>query len=165
MLDTTIGGATAEAYCTIAMADSYHSARGNVAWAALTEAQKEIALRLGADYLQSVYRTRWAGERATDAQALDWPRYNAPKPDGQGYYWYTNTELPIEIIRANAELALKSVSGALIEDLAQEIASESVGPISTSYVQGASRQVKYAAVERLIAPLLCHGGHVKMVRA
>src|SRR5690606_27756416 len=79
----------AEAYISVADADSYFAKRGNSAWAALTVDAKEVALRLGADYMAAVYGPRWCGERLTDTQALDWPR------DEQG--------VPEAVKRANAE--------------------------------------------------------------
>lgn len=74
------GLAAAEAYASVAEADTYHTARGREAtWTDLDADVKERALRLATDYMQQAYRSLWAGTRKTTAQALDWPRWNVPK--------------------------------------------------------------------------------------
>lgn len=162
MLNTETGSPDAEAYCSVVQADAYHEKRGAASWAALTESQKEAALRLATDYLTRAYQPRWAGNRTNDVQALDWPRALVPRP-GVGAF-YPDDEIPKELIGASAELALKSVSGPLIEDIEPPVIEETIGPITTRYAAGASQSKKYPAVDRLLAPLLAGGGGVKFVR-
>ena len=78
------GRADAESYASVSVADAYHTARGNTAWAALaTTALKEAALRKATDYLGQTYGLRWKGYRMTTTQALDWPRELVCRP---GFY-------------------------------------------------------------------------------
>ena len=56
------GKSTAESYISVADASTYHTARGNTAWAALTtDALREAALRKATDFMRQVYRSRWQG--------------------------------------------------------------------------------------------------------
>ena len=144
----------AEAYISVADADSYFAKRGNSAWSALTVDAKEVALRLGADYMAAVYGPRWCGERLTDTQALDWPR------DEQG--------VPEAVKRANAELAVRASAGVLLADQGAQVKQETVGPISVTYADGARQETRYAAVDASLraAGLLCGSANmIPVVRA
>ena len=71
------GKSDSESYISVADASSYHTARGNTAWAALaTDALREAALRRATDYMRQAYRSRWQGYKVNEDQALDWPRYD-----------------------------------------------------------------------------------------
>ena len=141
----------AEAYISVADADAYHDARGNAAWAALAEPAKEAALRLGADYLGQAYGLRWAGARLTDTQALDWPRVAKGVPEA--------------VRRANAELAARAAAGPLLADQGPAVKSETVGPLSVTYADGARQSVRYAAVDAMLAGLLRPAGMIPVTRA
>jgi hypothetical protein len=152
-----------EVYCTVAFADTYHAARGNDAWDNVDN--KEAALRKAADYIGQMYRTKWAGTRVSDLQAMDWPRYNVPRIDSAGSYYPSNS-VPLEIQKANAEFALKTVDGDLLADTDTPVIEETVGPITTRYAAGASQAKKFPAVERLLAPFISGGvGSIRLVRA
>ena len=77
-LTTTIGSASADSYASVAEADVYMAARGNLQlnaqsaeWSGLITAEKEIRLRLAASLLDSL---TFRGIKATKAQALSFPR-------------------------------------------------------------------------------------------
>lgn len=153
------GLANAEAYISVADADTYFAARGDTVWAALTEAAKEQALRKGADYLEGY---RWKGERYTATQALSWPRAYVVV-DG---YTLDADELPTALVRANAELAVRASAAVLSTDASAQVVSETVGPISVTYAAGARQQTRYEAVERLLAALMWGGsGQIPVTRA
>lgn len=162
------GRADSESYATVAYADDYHTKRGNTAWTALTESVKEQLLRKATDFMIQEYRDKWQGRRVKIEQALDWPRVGVVLRDfgssqgrtGYGSYYTVQVDytiVPKEVAVACCELALRAVSGALLADLTQQVASEAVGPISVSYFQGARRTVQYLAVERNVAPLFMVG--------
>lgn len=154
------GKPDAEAYISVADADTYFSNRGNTAWAALTTAAKEAALRLSTDYMEAAYGPRWCGERATDTQALSWPRTDV---DG-----VADDVVPEAVKRANAELAVRASAGALLADQGAQVKSETVGPISVTYADGARQDVRYAAVDVALkaAGLLCGSASIiPVVRA
>lgn len=173
IVETGTGAIDSEVLCSVAFCDTYHAARGNAAWAALVLADKEAALRRGYAYMQQAYRMRWAGFRFTQTQALDWPRQQVSRADVYSGYagnlgrvgnYYPFDAIPNEIQQAQAELALKAVSGDLLADIDPPVASESVGPISVSYFQGDTKTKKYPAIDRLLAPFLQGGGNIKLVR-
>ena len=115
----TVGSATANSYITLSDADdlidamvrSTHVAK----WASATNDQKNRAL---ATATQRLDRERFLGARATDTQALQWPRTGVRKPDtylntyAVGFPfrittdYYTDTEVPDQIKRAQVELAV-----------------------------------------------------------
>lgn len=162
------GRADAESYCSLADATTYHAAMGNAAWAALaTDALREQALRRATAYMGQTYRLRWSGYRKTDAQALDWPRYDAVKPDstvGRFMAYYSDSIVPTEVRNACAELALKASVGELLADVGQAVTERTVGPITTKYALGSVAVKRYPAVDRLLAPLLADGGNSSSVR-
>ena len=164
------GLANAESYASVAEADTYHTARGNTGWEAVDD--KEAALRKATDYMLQTYSMRWVGDRATNTQALDWPRTDATRKNvttGQGWYQdtYSSTIVPTEVKRACAELALKAATASLSEDLGPEVSAESVsGAVSVTYAQGSRRTIKYSAVDGILMPALKDGGSsASVVRA
>ena len=152
------GKTTAEAYCSVAQADTYHAVRtAGEGWTDLDTDVKERALREATDYLTQTYTGRWGGQRSTDEQALDWPRLNVPWADSNAGYRPNNT-IPAELLRATAELAMRASASPLVVDLGRETASERVDVISVTYVQGAERQAQYEVVDMWLKPLLVSGG-------
>lgn len=149
------GKSTAESYISVAEASTYHTARGNTAWAALTtDALREAALRKATDYMRQAYRSRWQGYKVNEDQALDWPRYDV---EVEGYAVDSDI-VPTEIKNACAELALKASSADLNPDLTQGVLSEQVGSISVTYDKGSPQFVRYRAIDAIIAPYLKAGG-------
>lgn len=158
------GKPDAESYASVAEADAYHAARGATAWAALSGADKAIKLRLATDYMQQRYGGKWKGYRATDVQALDWPRFGVVVDR----VTLASDSVPVQVRRACCELALKATAQALIVDEAAQVKSESVGPLSVTYADGARQQTRFAAVEAMLAPLLAYSsgfGSIKVTRA
>lgn len=157
------GKADAESYISVSDASSYHSARGNAAWAALaSDTVREQCLRKATEYLTQVYGQAWAGYRVTTTQALDWPRYEVPRRDigAVGYLlaFWSATEVPEPVKRACAELALRASSGDLLGDVGRPTIEETVGPITVRYAEGARQTTRYPAIEGMLAPLLGPGG-------
>lgn len=158
--------ADAESYCSVAAATSFHSLRGNAAWAALaSDTVREQLLRKATDYMVQVYRLRWAGHRTTSTQALDWPRQWVPLPSDPFGNYYANNVIPAAVANACAELALKANAGALIPDEGQAVKRQKVGPVEVEY-QDYSRSTKtYRAIDNMLAPLLGTAGGLRMLRA
>jgi hypothetical protein len=159
IIEDGTGVATAESYLSVADADSYHAARGHLDWDALDTEDKEIYLRQATDYLTQAYRLRWKGYRTHSTQALDWPRANVQLPDvsftyaGYGAYVPFN-QVPTEVQRACAELALKAVDGPLAPDIERSVSREVVGPIDITYDPAAPLVTRFRAIDLLLAPLL-----------
>lgn len=155
------GLAGAEAYISVADATAYFAARNNADWAALTTSQQEAALRQGAEYLDATYGERWQGSRMTEAQPLSWPRVGVVV-DG---YSLNGSPLPVALVRANAELAMRASTGTLLADQGAQVTQETVGPISVSYADGARQGTRYVSVELMLASLLQGSGQIPVYRA
>lgn len=150
------GLATAESYISVADAGTYHSNRGNTAWAALTsDTVREQYLRKGTDYIEQVYGLRWQGYQVyPTVQALSWPRYDV----WTGERYIESDEIPTAIKNACAELALKAATETLNEDLEQGVIREKVGSIEVEYDKSSPQAKRYKAVDAMLAPFLKAGG-------
>lgn len=165
------GQSTAESLCSVTTADAYHDNRGNAAWAALTTTQKEQALRKAADYVEQVYRERWAGYRVNTTQALSWPRYEVPIKDSAslnygGLSYYPYDSVPVIVANACAELALKASAGTLAADVGRVTTREKVGEIEVDYAAGSLPYVRYRAIDLMLQPFLSGSANsIKVVRS
>jgi len=115
----TVGSASANSYLTLADAqtiiDGLVEDADVTAWASATIDQKNRALYTATQRLD---RERYLGARATDTQALQWPRTGVRKPDTYintytvGFPfristdYFTDTEIPDQIKRAQVVLAV-----------------------------------------------------------
>ena len=118
-IDATVGGASANSYLTLAAAEliieGFVQDEDVTAWASATTDQKNRALYSATQRLD---RERFLGARATDTQALQWPRDGVRKPDtyintyAVGFPfrittdYYTTTEIPDQIKKAQCVLAV-----------------------------------------------------------
>lgn len=163
--ETGAGLSTADSYCSVADADTYHTDRGGAAWAALSNERKEQCLRLATDYMIGAYVLAWQGARATAGQALDWPRRGVVFQQWQGQSvdprWIDNydifvlpTIVPPAVRDACAVLALKANAGPLVPDLSRAIKRQKVGPIETEYADYSPQSKRYLAVDRMLAPYM-----------
>lgn len=164
--------AGAESYISVADADTHHSNRGAAAWAALTTAQKEQALRKATDYMLQIYRMLWKGVRMSATQALDWPRawvYLEPVVTGANSDFpnlVADNVVPTEVKNACAELALRASSATLYADLTQQKKKVKVGPIETEYDTSTSQAVRYESARAMLSPyLLKQQGTLSVVRS
>lgn len=148
--ETGEGLSTAESYCSVADANTYHANRGGAAWAALTTPRKEQCLRLATDYMLGAYAAAWPGSRAVGAQALDWPRVGAVAFEID----VLATIVPPAVRDACAVLALKASTVALAPDLGRAIKRQKVGPIETEYADYSPQSKRYLAVDRMLAPYM-----------
>ena len=115
----TPGAADANSYLTLAAAqlilDGFVQDADVAAWASATTDQKNRALFTATQRLD---RERYLGARATDTQALQWPRTGVRKPDtyintyAVGFPfrittdYFTDTEIPTQIQYAQVVLAV-----------------------------------------------------------
>jgi len=118
-IDATAGGANANSYMTLAQADAYVEAMISSTdvskWSTGTDDTRNRALAAAAQRLD---RERFIGARATNTQALQWPRTGVRKPDtyvntyATGFPfrisedYFSETEIPDQIKRAQIELAV-----------------------------------------------------------
>ena len=118
-IDATAGGASANSYLTLADAQAIVDGVGEdadvTAWASATTDQTNRALYTATQRLD---RERFIGARATNTQALQWPRTGVRRPDtyvntySVGFPfrisedYFSETEIPDQIKRAQIELAV-----------------------------------------------------------
>jgi hypothetical protein len=118
-IDATVGGANANSYLTLnnaqAIIDGFVQDADVTAWASATTDQKNRALFTATQRLD---RERFLGARATDTQALQWPRTGVRKPDtyintyAVGFPfrittdYYTDSEIPQQVQYAQVVLAV-----------------------------------------------------------
>lgn len=166
--ETGAGLFDAESYASVAAADARCASLGLTAWAALAEVDKEIALRKAMIFM-ATYRTRWAGRRVHQRQALDWPRYNVVV-DG---FIVPSTTVPADVVNACIDLAVRAGSGEdLLPDLdtgSNVIKRDKVGPIDTEYFHNTTdARERFVAVDALLAPYFGSAGggnSIKVTRA
>jgi hypothetical protein len=146
-LDATVGGANANSYLTLvaaeAIVDGLVQDDDVTAWASATTDQKNRALYTATQRLD---RERFLGARATDTQALQWPRTGVRKPDtyintyAVGFPfrittdYYTETEIPTQIQYAQVVLAVylnNNRDGMGLSGL-EDFKSVSIGSISVT---------------------------------
>lgn len=157
------GVTNAEAYASVAFADTYHSNLGNSSWSALNTTQKEVALRQGAQYLDIAYGGRWSGIRLGRSQSLSWPRSYATDDEG---YTIDGNHIPDKLKRANCELGLTSLTEVLLPSGDGTIKSQSdkVGGLETSveYLGGKSVVRQHPSAHYLVRGFLRNdGGEVR----
>lgn len=185
ILDATVSGANSTSYVTRTEANAYFAARlRSTEWDAAPDAvdgDRDKALIMATSMLD---RLPWIGAMTVSTQRLQWPRSYVPKPydpniqyapsamiegDAAGY-WPANA-VPRPIQEATFELALellRASSDPAGEDLARQIVSESVGPISTTYAQPGDRPsglARYPEVWRSIARYLMTSRQQRVVRS
>ena len=118
-IDATVGGASANSYITLSDAqdiiDGFVEDADVTAWGSATDDQKNRALYTATQRLD---RERFIGARATDTQALQWPRTGVRKPDtyvntyATGFPfrisddYFTDEEIPDQVKRAQVVLAV-----------------------------------------------------------
>lgn len=158
-MDTEVGGAAANSYCSLSDANIYHEMRGfNEVWANAADPVKEKHLTWATRIIDRTYATRFIGAKASHAQALAWPRFDAAD-EGGFYYEGISTELK----EAVAEFAFQLMT----EDWTQGLGS--VTDEGTS-LPGGLRLSKErhnpipAPVLTLLSQLLRHsGGSIELV--
>lgn len=146
-INATVGSASANSYITLADAqaivDGFVEDADVIAWASATTDQKNRALFTATQRLD---RERFLGARATDTQALQWPRTGVRKPDtyintyAVGFPfrittdYFTDTEIPDQIKKAQVVLAIylnNNKDGMGLTGL-EDYNSVTIGPISLS---------------------------------
>lgn len=160
------GMADAESYTSVTEAGIYHANFGNTAWAALTVAQQEAALRNATQYMLATYRTRWLGLRASIVQALDWPRIGVILQDTASYFVDLRLSYTVQanivhplVVNACAVMALKAATqGDLMPDLDQRTTMEKVGPMQINYDRFSPQARRFRSVDMLLNPLLDGSG-------
>ena len=146
-INASVGAEDANSYLTLADAqaiiDGFVEDADVTAWVSATTDQKNRALFTATQRLD---RERFLGARATDTQALQWPRTGVRKPDtyintyAVGFPfrittdYYTDDEIPQQVQYAQAVLAVylhNNTSGLGLTGL-EDYSSVKIGSLSVS---------------------------------
>lgn len=131
-------------YGTLSDANTYHSDRGNTAWAAASEEERNAALLRGSDYIDQRYMRRLGTgayvsmfpgiPNESNTNGRQWPRDGAV--DGYGRAIASDV-IPEVVQRATYEAAIRELAnpGSLSPDFVpgDKVIHERVGKIQTSY--------------------------------
>jgi hypothetical protein len=138
------GLVAAESYVSVADLKVYADGRGLV-YAGSADSVLEQKLREATGYIDSEFRFKAA--RLLAAQALEFPRDGLVDWSGHDV-----TGVPKRVKDACCELAIKAIAGPLFSDADRGgmVKSESVGPISVTYADGAPAEKLYTAAARTL---------------
>lgn len=157
VLVATVGSAAANTYATVADADTYHEAHPYAStWTAATTDQKNRALATATALLDR--HVAWSGYVLDDVQALQWPRSGAIYRSG---YAVPTTVIPVDVVRATAELARQLLAADRTADNdieTQGLTSLSAGSISLAFDQA---RVKVKVVPDAVVAMIDYLGRVK----
>lgn len=135
------GLSTADSYASVETADAYVSSwYTSSSWDLLTVAEKEVALRKGTRGLDMKFFDQWLGMRATENQALDFPRRGIVFRDN-GYRLADNI-LPQPVVHAAIELSVRYGAG---EDPFADVTDPSLIIEESVVIDVIEESVKYAS--------------------
>lgn len=131
-LDATVGGASANSYCTLVEAELYVSAKlYHDSWDNAENDDKTVALIWATRLLDE--QVDWTGIKVSDTQALRWPRYDAWDRDG---YEILSTIIPQWLKNATAEFAFHLLLKDRLQTMDDNVAgltSVTAGSVSVSF--------------------------------
>ena len=149
------GLSDADSYISVEDADIYHASRNNTAWEDIDTDIKNSLLRKATDYMVAQYRLQYAGYRVKSTQSLDWPRLYVPLIDSLSanvFPQYVDFDIvPTTVKNACAELALKSYTAILMQDLTQGVIREKVDVIEVEYDKYSPQQARYAQIDAMLS--------------
>jgi hypothetical protein len=158
-VETGTASSTSNSYASVSEADIYFTGLGRTTtWAtdgSVTDAQKEIALRNGTQYLDDIKRGSWKGVSVDEDQSLAWPRYRVYDSEG----WSIDHEsIPALLKQAAMEAAERNLAGV---DLAPDESGDlnltdeliKAGPITIDQSFAGSRisMPRFSVIERKLA--------------
>lgn len=160
-IDATVGGASANSFVTLAEATTYLSGRLNATlWdAALTDPQNRALVEATRELNNLAYDAR----RATNTQALQWPRFFAKDPDAAYFqvWYFDSTVIPQRIKDATCELALEFIKAGTSDIAALDptigVIEKTVDVLTTRYAEPEKRRkglARFPRVWSLVSPLL-----------
>lgn len=110
VIDATAGGANANSFVLLTEAQTYMDARLNGSlWSAATTDNQNRAL---VEATREINLLLWLGMRASNTQALNWPRAWCPNPDITYfvYNYFDSTLVPQRVKDATSELAFQFIN-------------------------------------------------------
>jgi len=164
----TAGASTANSFVTEAEQIAYMATRLNAsAWTTVsgttcTETEKAAMI----EATRELSNRNWQGCRATETQALAWPRWDVINPDSPNTFYYQTTTVPQRVKDATMELAFQFLNAGTTDiaslDTSIGIKRKKVDVLETEYVDPSLRAQglqRYPRVWALIRPLLMGAGN------
>jgi hypothetical protein len=165
------GKVDANAYANAADGDAYHDGHlYATAWTAATLANKEKALVMATRLIDAEFQ--FNGVKATDAQALQWPREDCFDPDVDR--WNGNTVASNVVPRAVVDATCEMARELLVADrtaaaVGEGLKYQNVGTTQTGFDKSDTRpvisQVAQAMLAKLGAVIKSRSGAVRLVRS
>jgi hypothetical protein len=149
--------AGANTYVSLSEVNSYHSVRGNSAWAALaSDTIRENCILRAMDYIEKVYHGLWKGYLVNMDQPLAWPRAFAKRADSTGYaeQYYSQTVIPPVLKSAVCELSLISSTEDLVSNEEKRTIREKIDVVEVEYAPSATSQTNWKTATLWLNPLL-----------
>jgi hypothetical protein len=146
----------ADSYISLSDADTYHEDRDNSTWAALTDDAKEAGLRRATQYIDSHYRMRFKGTKATSGQPLAWPRSNVDDEDGN---IISSDSIPAALPTATAEVAVVIPETQEITQ-AKSLKRVKAGSVEVEYATEAPQREILDLVDELVRPFVNAAGRI-----
>jgi hypothetical protein len=136
-VETGLGVPGANAYISVADADTHHADRGHTTWTDFTSPEKEVAIVRASDYIDKRFGKMFRGVRVARDQGLEWPRLDAFDDDG-----FLLTLLPAQLLKAASEYALRAaVCGLLAPDPILPVPKQDPTDFGNRPDQGVSGQI------------------------
>lgn len=147
--------ADANSYITYDYALSYHALRGNSAWAAASDADRQYAIIRATQAIDSIYKSKWKGSPTEyGTQELEWPRQNVIVNGAE----LDDDLIPAAIKKAVCEAALRELASAnsMTPDLERggEIKRVKADVVEVEYMEGANSTTTFTAIDGLLADLV-----------
>jgi hypothetical protein len=167
-IDATVGGASANSYCTLVEANAYHDTRlQSTSWDDASNDQRNRALITATSLLDE--HLEWGGNAVDEDQALCWPRSEMYDRNGNAI---DDDAIPSKLKAATAEFARLLIDADRMADTTEGIAAASVGSIEVQFdaANPAPRKVVPEAVYEMVKLWVegspyGSGGVVPLVRA
>jgi len=113
----------ANSYISEANCKIYLDLRGLTEWGLESTENKQASLIRATDYLESNFKNRWQGFKTSSDQSLSFPRYDVYDEDG---YYFSETEIPQELIDAQCLLANKAILDGELVLLTQDVTQDNL---------------------------------------
>ncbi len=156
------GITNANAYLSVAEADSYFQARNNPSWNARNTPDKEKAILYATAFLDGVFY--WLGHIKKNEQALGWPRIlvydKEHRPIDTG-------SVPQKVKDATCELALEALDKPLSPSLARggDVKRQKVASLEIEYFERAGSERTFPVVRQILKGLYKDSPTAELFRA
>jgi len=169
--ETGAGLNTANAYADVADGDAYHDGHlYATAWTGALTASKEAALVFATRLIDGQYQ--FGGSRASEAQALQWPREDCRDPDADDWNGGTvaSDAVPKAVVDATCEMARELlIADRTAAPPGEGLKYQNVGPNQTGYDKTDTRPIISAVAQAMLSKfgtlLNRKGGVVRLVRS